>query len=510
MNKKLIFIGPPGSGKTTIRKVFFEGENSSELLKYALEPTFGQESLIFKMFDEEIGLFDLAGQENKRWLESEDKKIFFNANIIIIVIEAPTDIKEIVRFTNRLVDIREELAPKSKLYLFLHKIDLFDEIKIQILKRQLKDHKKNLNLTKIFFTSIKSQYLIQTFSYLIEIIKSNLEGQISRNLIDSKFLNEVIRLLYYLNKEVVMTEKDIQLKLNVSQKNTKKLIIHLLEKGHIEFTKAQGNRIYTLTEKGKAHFEYITNSFNLDNFYEFENDIFIPEFPTKKEIPLFIGFFISDENGRTILIIELYKGVLNEYLSEPKLQEFQKRSMNIELIPMFISALQKFSKEINIKSLSGFILKGINLKMQIIIFGKYTVTFFINPNIYLKPIEYKIKNYFLELFDDYEVQLEHFKDSGSLLKDTEIKEKCLKWMKKMNQEYRDLIMKLESYDHRQGKILYNNLDHLQDQLNIEISVLTEKIKTLKVNLLKAILNKDSIQIKKISEKVQDIRLKFLS
>ncbi len=83
MSKKIIFVGPPNAGKTTLRKIFFEGENRLKLLKFGLEPTLGQESVILN-FSENIGIFDLAGQENWRWLESDEKSIFYDTKILII------------------------------------------------------------------------------------------------------------------------------------------------------------------------------------------------------------------------------------------------------------------------------------------------------------------------------------------------------------------------------------------------------------------------------------------
>jgi predicted transcriptional regulator len=510
MSKKLIFVGPSNAGKTTIRKVFFEGENSSKLLQYALEPTFGQESIIFNLFEENIGVFDLAGQKNKRWLESEDKKIFKDTSIIVIVIEVNSKIEEVKGFSKRVLELRNELAQSSKVYLFIHKIDLLDQMDLQILKREIKESLNNLNLTKIFLTSIKSKYLIQTFSYLINIIRSNLDQEISKNIIDSEFLNEIIRLLYYLDKEVVLTEKDIQLKLNISNKMVEDIISHLLDKKHINYTKTEGNKIYDLTDKGRTHFEYITKNFDLNNLYTVENDIFIPEFPTKQDIPPFIGLFISDENGRTFTRAELYKGALNEYLKNRESDNIQTKPFDIELIPMFISALEKFSREINIKNLSGFNLQGINLKMQIMNFRNYTITFFLNPEINIISMEYEIKEFFLNLLDKYGDQFNSFQSSGASSKGTQIGKELQNWLENTNKAYNEMIMKLESYDIKNGVKLYRSLDDLQDKVDVEFGIIKEKIKKIKINLMKAIINKNFDRLKGISKKIQEIKLKFLS
>ena len=133
MSKKVIFVGPSGAGKTTLRKIFFEGENASKLLEYALEPTYGEESLILRLpgLNEDVGVFDLSGQENDRWLESEDKSIFLDAEVIMIIIDITAEFDPILDFIRKVITIRNDLTPNSFVYVLMHKIDLVGHKKIR-------------------------------------------------------------------------------------------------------------------------------------------------------------------------------------------------------------------------------------------------------------------------------------------------------------------------------------------------------------------------------------------
>ena len=50
-DKKIVIVGPPGTGKTTIKKVFFEMGNPFKFLNVSLEPTRGIDSSVFSLFD---------------------------------------------------------------------------------------------------------------------------------------------------------------------------------------------------------------------------------------------------------------------------------------------------------------------------------------------------------------------------------------------------------------------------------------------------------------------------
>ena len=119
----MVFVGPAGAGKTTLRKIFFEYEIAEHLLDTPLDPTYGVESIVLRL-GQNIGVFDLAGQENEKWLNGEDKEIFLEATIIIIVVEATSGILDIENFVNKVIQVRDETCHDALIYLLVHKIDL--------------------------------------------------------------------------------------------------------------------------------------------------------------------------------------------------------------------------------------------------------------------------------------------------------------------------------------------------------------------------------------------------
>ena len=152
--------------------------------------------------------------------------------------------------------------------------------------------------------------------------------------------------------------------------------------------------------------------------------------------PTFIGCVISDKNGKTIAIFEAFKGAL-EYFIKKDIKDIEKRNnFDIELIPMFICALEHFSDQICIENLAGIKLKGTNIKMHsVFCFSQFTITLFLNPFIRIKPYENVICDYFSDLFEKYE---EDFKDilklsSNDFISQIEIKGR--EWLRELNEAY---------------------------------------------------------------------------
>ncbi|MBY9008028.1 MAG: hypothetical protein KGD63_14905 [Candidatus Lokiarchaeota archaeon] len=181
MSIKILLIGKPAVGKTTIKKIIFEGVNPLELLKSSLDPTRGIESKVYKWMDLELGLFDISGQELNIILREEEESIrsFANTNAFIYIIEYykwKSSFQEYIDDINRIYNIIIKYNLKSQLILFLHKIDLLDRNKSKINFQKIKKEILNLIklpiIPKIYVTSIIPKYIYYLYEAFFNILVS--------------------------------------------------------------------------------------------------------------------------------------------------------------------------------------------------------------------------------------------------------------------------------------------------------------------------------------------------
>ena len=71
-----------------------------------------------------------------------------------------------------------------------------------------------------------------------------------------------------------------------------------------------------------------------------------------------------------------------------------------------------------------------------------------------------------------------------------------------------MIINLDIYDIEHAKDLYDKIDDLFNKVNVQFSITLEKIKKLKVNLMKAILEKDFDELKKNAKIAQSLSSKY--
>ncbi len=194
MTTKLTFIGKPEVGKTTIKKVIFEGEDPNKLVLFPLEASVRIDYSVHEFMDSKIVLIDTPGQSLSDLLKDKDKqrKCFENANAIVYIFDYPTYIENseyIINDIRSVYNINKKYDFGAKIILFLHKIDLIIAkkigFKLAIVKKQIN---KLLSLPEdlaIHFTSLHPNLIYTIFNALSDTIGnfsediSNLKSLIS-------------------------------------------------------------------------------------------------------------------------------------------------------------------------------------------------------------------------------------------------------------------------------------------------------------------------------------------
>lgn len=238
--KKIILVGPPEAGKSTIKKVFFKNGNPLKLIKYSLEPTRGVNSSNFTLFDTKLSIFDLAGQENEYWF-SRKRDIFENADIIICIFDITSPVELIISFLLKILKTKKKISSLSdtEIFVFLHKID---KINLDYFKQKVKiidDFKAQFPKSKklrVFGTSIARNYFYSTFLVLLEILKSNYKTNII-NISNSEFVNlkTEISIIFLFNTDKYKKIEEVKDKLDLNEEELSYHLKRLIKLGFLKF-----------------------------------------------------------------------------------------------------------------------------------------------------------------------------------------------------------------------------------------------------------------------------------
>ena len=172
--KKILLLGNAGTGKTSIKKIIFEGMDPKDLLYNPLEPTRGMTPNVYSWLDLKLGLFDSSGQELDFLLDNEDdsehKLAFENTDFIVYIFDYPSWIsqsREITEQIQKILKIVKKNSLTSKVIIFLHKIDLtgkevdyniLDDINNNLQKLNVKNGKVLLRFEPYEIKTVKVIY----------------------------------------------------------------------------------------------------------------------------------------------------------------------------------------------------------------------------------------------------------------------------------------------------------------------------------------------------------------
>ena len=184
-SKKLLFIGFPASGKTCIKKAFFDGMDPLVLLgQTAPEPTRGLAHFVYSWLDAEVGIVDSSGQEFDSYVSPnnnfERMIAFEESDVVIYVFDInnwQNDQQDVIDNLERIINTKNTTASNATVYAFCHKIDLLQgdnqEKAQQFLKiKEILDQQFGI---KTIFTSIQPE-LIHTLFRSMQIILNDLSS----------------------------------------------------------------------------------------------------------------------------------------------------------------------------------------------------------------------------------------------------------------------------------------------------------------------------------------------
>ncbi|TFG19142.1 MAG: hypothetical protein EU530_07135 [Promethearchaeota archaeon] len=521
MTKKIVFVGPAGSGKSTLRRLFFEGESAFDLLSNPLEPTRGSEVFNYKM-KEDIGVFDLSGQELNRWL-GQESDVFQQTDLILITLDATTEFALCLKLINQMHKIHKEKCPTASKYILWHKIDLLSSKELKALKDNIK---KLIERTSIYFTSIRNEHYLNTLNVVLDILDDVQSKQIISTPYNFNTFRGLAALLDHLKKCKVANFIELATSINIHQHDLGALLNRLNEQKYIHSKNYGADQVFFLSDKGESYYHEFVKKFlhkrdlsdsrNLPNFaFPSVEDVTLERFDfnlskidNKKYIAamsekLIYGMIISDENGRSLLFVENgEKALINALATD------DNNSFDIELVPMFINALYKFGGEINLQGFTGFQLSGNNINCHSLQFENFTLTTFTSP--FFNPET--VKDAFIEMFDRFSVrystELETFMKTGNATPFQEYKSTFLKDFQNITVEFlKTMDSNVDEKNMNSYKELYRKLDGIQ--LSKVSEGLRSKLKDFKLNFIQAILDQDYNTLNDLSKKVNALSLKMV-
>ncbi len=278
MVTKIAFVGKPEMGKTTIKKVVFEGVDPNKLALFPLEATVGLSRSVHEFMDLKISLLDTPGQSLQVLLTDEERQInyFENASVIIYIFDFPSWIENSQSIIDDIIsiyNIKKKLKFDAKIILFLHKVDLLIDKKIgsrlDIIKRHIG---RQLNLPEelpVYFTSLHPNLIYTVYNALSDVFSNFSEDSSNLKQIITKLIKGLSKTISFVSNQ----ENNLIIQISTEDLDTS-IIYHLYERIAIS-TK--------LSEETVSKSKYVTagskilamKSENIENYHMNFKNIFV-------------------------------------------------------------------------------------------------------------------------------------------------------------------------------------------------------------------------------------------
>jgi len=159
---KIVFMGFPNAGKTSVKRFFFENLKTDAILSSTISPTEGFETNLYDIIDVRISHYDTSGQELQYWFSSESNVLLESELVIFFFsvndwLERKDSVKD---YLEKLHTLLEKEKSIKKATIFCHKIDILEQtneksVVLEDFKKEIRDFVENMSM-KISFTTIKN------------------------------------------------------------------------------------------------------------------------------------------------------------------------------------------------------------------------------------------------------------------------------------------------------------------------------------------------------------------
>ncbi|MEX2683979.1 MAG: ADP-ribosylation factor-like protein [Candidatus Sigynarchaeota archaeon] len=496
MAKKIVFIGPASAGKTTLRKIFFEYQTSEQLLQYGLDPTYGIESLVLNL-GQEIGVFDLAGQENSRWIETEEKEIFAGTSIIILVFDVSSPINNIFDFITKLVKVRDEISPEAMIFMLIHKIDLVSPSTLESIKQEISSKIEGIPLLKINYTSIKKEFFIDTLGVFLDIIKVVKSEEMMLEQVNHRLIKNIVKILSAFKKSKSVSEADLLRGTGLTVGELDMVLQTLQQKNTIDVRDQPPGRTITLKPDGFAEVIKIVSNLERETAASMKTKFLRNDILLDSRIPPVVGFILANKDGIVLMTGEVEDGAFRKYLN-------MKDKNDINLIAPFVSALHHFSREISIVNMADFKIKGQNMLIYVIDFKDFQVTMFANKDTEIEKLKDSIIVFFSKLFSTHGDAFINASNTGMMQHFVDLEIVARQWLVKLNKFYSDMILSMVVFDADHVKKIYDELEDISFRLDKKNTRAVEQVKRLKSRLVSAIMERNMADLKRIAVDAREI------
>ena len=240
MARKLLLLGRAGVGKSTLKKIIFEGEDPSELLHHSLEPTRGIETSNYSWLDLELSIFDTSGQELDNLLKEESEQIiaFGNTAAVIYIFDYnnwQSNSQDIADEIKEVHEIIRRINKEAKLMIIFHKIDLIPEAirnNVKILTYQIQNIVNLPIKSLLYFTSIAEDYIYSIHNAFSEILSRFSEKTLSLKKTLDASVRDFSKSICYItdyNNGIIVQSKSNDFNINLIYESYR-ILYHLTQK----------------------------------------------------------------------------------------------------------------------------------------------------------------------------------------------------------------------------------------------------------------------------------------